>query len=100
MKAWTVSDNNGEYGTKIVFAETRGRAISLCLHDDTFDDCEFTDLYARRFKDYDQYYNGHEQEDFWNDDEHRVRLVKEYGWQCVDPIETYCRECPAKEWCR
>ena len=99
MKAWTVSDNNGEYGTVIVFAETRGKAKALCLHDDAFGDCEYTDLRVNRFKDYDKYYSGEAKPDFWLDEEHRVRLVRDYGWSCVDRIESYCEDCPAKEWC-
>ena len=99
MKAWTVSDNRGECGTEIVFAETRGKAIALCLHDDVFDDYEWTELYARRFKEYDKYYDGNSKVDFWLDDEHRIRLVKDFGWSCHDPITCYCTDCPAKEWC-
>ena len=99
MKAWTVSDNHGDYGTEIVFAETRGKAIALCLHDDVFEDCEWTELYARRFKDYDRYYDGKNKVDFWLDDEHRTRLVKDFGWSCHDPITDCCIDCPAKEWC-
>lgn len=99
MKAWTVSDNRGDYGTEIVFAETRGKAIALCFRDDVFEDCEWTELYARRFKDYDRYYDGKNKVDFWLDDEHRTRLVKDFGWSCYDPITDYCIDCPAKEWC-
>ena len=99
MKAWCVSDNNAEYGTEIVYAETRGKAISLCVYDNTFEDRGFTDLNARRFPSYDKYYKGNTKEDFWNDEEHRVRLVRDYGWSCVDRITSYCQDCPAKEWC-
>ena len=99
MKAWTVSDRNGDCGTEIVFAETRGKAMALCLHDDLFGDCEFVELNARRFKEYDKFYNGDSKVDFWFDDEHRVRLVKDFGWSCFDPIDYYCVDCPAKEWC-
>ena len=99
MKAWTVNDSNGEYGTEIVFAETAGKARALCLHDDIFEDCEWTELYVRRFKEYDRFYSGKAKIDFWHDEEHRVRLVKEFGWSCIDPIYEYCEECPANEWC-
>ena len=99
MKAWTVSDNNGEYGTEIVFAETRGKALALCFQDDVFEDCEWIELHARRFKEYDKFYSGKSKVDFWLEDEHRVRLVRDFGWSCVDPIYDYCTDCPAKEWC-
>lgn len=99
MKAWIVFDAYGEYGSEIVYAETRGRAKSLCMNDDTFDDCDFRTLRARRFKDYDQYYTGEAKPDFWFDEEHRVRLVRDYGWHCFDGYGGYCEQCPAKEWC-
>ena len=101
MKAWIVSDKNAEYGSAIIFADTRGRAISLAMQfEDTFEDCEWTDIRARRFKSYDQYYDGRSIPDPWQDDEHRIRLVKEYGWMCHDP-EDVCEgnSCPAKEYC-
>lgn len=100
MKAWTVTDNNGECGTSIVFAETRGKARSYALQwIDTFEDCEWTDLRVRRFPEYDQYYNGKENVDFWLDDEHRVRLVRDFGWSCFEVFEYLCKDCPAKQWC-
>ena len=100
MKAWTVSDYKGEYGSEIVFAETRGKAKKLCYRTDNFDDVEWTELRARRFPQYDKYYDGKQKVDFWFDDEHRVRLVRDFGWSCVDPFEPYCEDCPAKHWCK
>lgn len=78
MKAWMVDDNNAEYGTSIVFAETRGKAISYALMwIDTFEDCSWTDMRAKRFPEYDQFYDGRSEVDFWYDDDHRVRLVRD-----------------------
>ena len=99
MKAWRISDKFGEYGTVIVFADTAGKAKQLCLGDDTFDDCDWTDLRARRFKAYDCYYDGKAVVDFWRDAEHRVRLVKDFGWSCMEVIESYCKDCSARHWC-
>ena len=99
MKAWKVSDNNGDYGTEIVFAETRGKARAACLHDDTFEDCEWTELRVTRFKEYDEYYDGRLKVDFWLDEEHRIRLVRDFGWSCIDPYDDCCEECTAKQWC-
>lgn len=99
MKAWCVSDKYGDCGTEIVFAETRGKAISLCLHDEVFEDYEWTELYAKRFKEYDKYYEGTEKVDFWTDSEQRVRLVRDFGWSCIEGKDYYCEDCPAKEWC-
>lgn len=100
MKAWKVSDNNGDYGTQIVYAETAGKARALCFRDDNFDDVEWTELRVRRFKDYDQYYTGQQKPELWLDDEHRVRLVRDYGWTCHDPLYDLCVDCPAKRWCK
>ena len=99
MKAWTVSDIYGESGTEIVFAETRGKALALCFQDENFEEYEWTQLHARRFKEYDKYFDGSIKPDYWLDDEHRVRLVRDFGWSCIDPIAKCCAECPAKEWC-
>lgn len=83
MKAWTVSDNDGEYGEVIVFAETSGKARAYALaHMENFDDCGWTDLRVKRFPEYDEYYNNAPVVDFWHDDEHRVRLVRDFGWYC------------------
>jgi len=101
MKAWTVDDGGyGDYGTAIVFAETRGKAKALCYHSDTFEDVEWNYLRVRRFPKYDQYYDGRAWVDFWKDEEHRVRLVRDFGWSCVEPIDSECKECPAKRWCK
>ena len=100
MKAWTVTDNNGDYGTSIVFAETRGKARSYALQwIDTFEDCKWTDLKVKRFPEYDQYYDGRTEVNFWLDDEHRVRLVRDFGWSCFEVFKHLCEDCPAKQWC-
>lgn len=100
MKAWKVYDNYDECGTAIVFAETRGKAISYALMwIDTFEDYSWTDIRAKRFPEYDQFYDGRPEAVFWNDADHRVRLVRDFGWSCIDPIDSYCEDCPAKGWC-
>ncbi|MCR5329599.1 MAG: hypothetical protein K6E62_00220 [Lachnospiraceae bacterium] len=100
MKAWTVSDNNGGYGTAIIFAETRGKAISYAVNCcDTFEGYEWTDIRARRFKEWDRHYKGEPETDVWNDDEARIELVRDYGWSCVETFWEECKECPAREWC-
>ena len=99
MKAWIVTDRNYTYGCEIVFADTRGKAISLCLYDDTFGDCDFTELCARRFPKYDQYYEGDDKPDLWEDENHRIRLVRDFGWSCYEGRDSYCDNCPAKKWC-
>lgn len=99
MKAWTVSDYRGDCPTQIVYAETAGKAKALCLWSGDFGDIEWTEFRVRRFKDYDKYYNGDPKPEFWLDDEHRVRLVRDYGWTCHDPLYSWCEDCAAKQWC-
>ena len=99
MKAWCVSDTDNEYGTEIVFAETRGKAKSLCMDDDVFEDCLWTDLRVKRFKEYDDYFDGKNKIDFWMEAEHRIRLVRDFGWTCMEPISEECANCPARAYC-
>lgn len=99
MKAWRVYDNDGDNGTMIVFAETRGQAHAYALRQDDFEGCEWNDLHVRRFKEFDSRYNGKKEAD-WYDDETRIVLVRDYGWACVDGRDSYCDGCPAKEYCR
>ena len=101
MKAWKVTDRNCELGNAVIFADTRSKAIYLAKYfDDTFDDCEWVDMRARRFPEYDQYYSGKSVIDVWYDAEHMIRLVRDFGWKCIDPADS-CEgdTCPAKEFC-
>lgn len=99
MKAWRVFDNNGDCGTMIVFAETRAKAMYIALQDDMFEDYTWTQITAKRFKEYDQFYDGKSVVDFWNDVDHRIRLVRDFGWSCIEEFYDLCEECPAKQWC-
>lgn len=99
MKAWIVYSKLDYYGSALMFAEKRSKAIYNALtFTDEFEDCEWVDLRARRFKEYDQYYDGKAIIDFWYHTEHRIRLVRDFGWHCIEP-DFYCKDCPAKEWC-
>ncbi len=99
MKAWRVYNKLDYYGSIIIFAEKRSKAIYNALQfTDEFEDCEWTDLRARRFPEYDPYYSGRSIVDFWGDDEHRIRLVRDFGWYCFEP-DFYCEDCPAKQYC-
>lgn len=100
MKAWTVKTKDyQDYGTLIVFAETRAKAIYAALSwTDTFDGCVWIDMSACRFPEYDQYYSGKMFVD-WDNMDDRIRLVRDFGWNCGEAIEWFCQECPAKEWC-
>lgn len=104
MKAWDVTDRNCDTGINyIVFAETRGKAISKALHhsDGTFDWYTFTELWAKRRPQFDEYHHGRDFMDWCNDDD-RVAMVRLGGFRCSDDCcmsYAECLECPAHEWC-
>lgn len=99
MKAWAVTDRNGDEGvTIVVFAETRGKALSYAVQDDSFCDYGYTELRALRCKSLDAYYKGRKKMD-WFDDQDRILMAKA-GFSCgpnFDCIEG--KDCPAYEWC-
>ena len=103
MKAWKVCDRNGysPYSV-VVFAETRGKAVSNAYGSDEFDkyDWDFTQLKATRIPQLDKYYRGYTRMD-WDNMEERVAMVKEAGYQCDDDYADLdeCKNCDAKEYC-
>ena len=99
MKAWKVFDKERYCNTVIIFSDSRAKAIYNAMEfSDEFEDCQWVDMRARRFKEYDQYYSGKSVIDFWMDDEHRINLVKNFDWHCQEP-DFYCKDCPAIKWC-
>ena len=103
MKAYSVSDKNCDECTYIVFAESRGKAISYALQycDDAFGDYTFTEMWARRAPRLDQYYSGKSELD-WFDMDDRVAMVRDAGFYCsyeVDVTIEECEKCDAHEWC-
>lgn len=103
MKAYRVYDRTGySWYSVIVFAETNGKAKALALGTDTFpsSDWDYTELSARRVPSLDKYYHGAWEMDWYNDDD-RLALVKEAGYQCdedsFDPDD--CERCVGKDWC-
>lgn len=100
MKAWKVDTNDSDYGATIVFSETSGKAKAVALANcRQFEDCDFTELRAWRYEDFDQYYKGEAYPDAWNDDELKLVLVRDHGWFCIDGSDSYCDDCIAKEYC-
>ena len=55
--------------------------------------------YGNPKKEYDQYYEGDDKPDLWEDENHRIRLVRDFGWSCYEGRDSYCNDCPAKKWC-
>lgn len=99
MKAWRVSDlDSYEGGSTVVFAETRGKAKLKAMRTDACEDAEFVRIDCRRMPEADALYKGQDELN-WFDDEARIFLVRDMGWECVDGRDSYCDGCPAKEWC-
>lgn len=99
MKAWKVFDKEHDCNTVIIFADSRAQAIYNAMeYSGEFEDCQWVDMRAQRFKEYDKYYSGKSIIDFWLDTEHRINLVRNFNWYCQEP-DFYCKDCPAIEWC-
>lgn len=103
MKAWQVRDRvyESDYSC-VVFAETRGKAITAALGTDEFPsgDWEFIELSARRIPALDKYYHGNSYMD-WDYMNDRIALVKEAGYRCDPDYANLdeCERCCAKDWC-
>ena len=99
MKAWVVTDEDSyEGGSAVVFAETRGKAKILARSTSACEDAEFTRIRCRRMPDADKFYKGQQELD-WYDEEARIFLVRDHGWECIDGRDSYCDDCPAKQYC-
>lgn len=99
MKAWIASDKNCDCGSEIIFADTRGKAISEALSRDNFEDLEFTDIRVHRIKDLDGMEKAEPIDNPWLNDDIRLILVKEYDWACMEPEYSDCDSCVAKQYC-
>ena len=101
MKAYQVHDREGysDYSC-VVFAETRGKAISNALGTDEFPFCDwdYIQLTAWRRPQMDKYYCGKTYMD-WYDMDDRIALVKDCGYRCEDADYNECLKCQANVWC-
>ena len=104
MKAWRVTDRGYvcDYST-IVFAETRNKAKVIAQHSETFDGCDlrYVDFRVTRAPELDKYYRGNDEMD-WFDENDRIAMVKEAGFECsydFEPDYLECESCPANRWC-
>lgn len=98
MKAWTVCTKDSCY-SMIVFAETRGKAISFALSMDGFEDYCFTELVASREKKADTYYTEGKLYMDWEIPQDRQILYDEFTYRCEFVEDFYCSTCPIKEQC-
>ena len=100
MKAWIVQPKDEGYAG-IVFAETRGKAKSIALSLDGFEDAQFTDIEVRRVPYADKYYKEGKSCLDWDNPIDRIVMVKECGFVCdYDYLEWEdCETCSAKDHC-
>lgn len=97
MKAWIVTDTTGDFGSRIIFAETRGKAQAYALnYIDDFDFCDWTDLRITRFKAWDDHYKGNPEVDW---EENKLELIRDYNWYCLEYDSNHCKDCKAKLYC-
>lgn len=97
MRAYIASAKYENYVT-IVFAETAGKARSIAMHTDACCDAEFTEIEVRRCPKADSQYDGSSELDWFNP-KHRLFMVSELGFSCVEADYTDCKSCVAKEEC-
>lgn len=97
MKAYIASVKDENYMT-IVFAETAGQARSIAMRTDACADAEFTDIDVRRYPKADSQYDGSSELDWFNP-KHRLFMVSECRFSCVEADYIYCKSCIAKEKC-
>ena len=103
MKAYKVCDREGYSPCSIiVFAETRGKAISYAIGTDEYPKYEwdYTQLKAVREPALDKHYRGNTFMD-WDNMEDRVAMVRDAGFCCDDDYADIddCKNCDAKEYC-
>ena len=99
MKAYKAyDDKNCEGYSTVVYAENATQAKLTALRTDACEDAEYIDIRVKRYPLMDALYKGSSEVD-WCDPEQRIALVKEYGWECLEPEYEDCEDCPAREWC-
>ena len=99
MKAYQIRDKYGycEY-SKIVFADTSGKAKAYAAGSDGFEDFCFTEIRATRCPQLDALYRGNIEMD-WDNDLDRMAMVKLAGFRCGDDYDCEGESCPAYEFC-
>jgi len=97
MKAYHVQDKTECFWATIVFAETAGKARAIGMHTDCCDGAEFTDVLVKRAPDFDPFYRGNCEMDWYNDDDRKAMVAR--GWKCWEPLDWECESCCAKDIC-
>lgn len=96
IKAYYAREKDGDCAT-IVFAENTTQAKMIVKSCDCCEDAEYINIRVSRMPEADKLYKGLSEID-WYDDETRLALVRDFGWQCNEP-SFECDICPAKTFC-
>ena len=96
IKAYRVDTDDGY--SKVIFAESRGKAKVIAMHSDFFEDMNFLEIKPYRVLQFDKCYRGLPEMD-WEDKYDRIALVVD-GWTCHEDIECQPNTCPVKQLCR
>ena len=99
MKAYQITDYGAycEY-SKIVFAETAGKAKAYAAGSDGFEDFSFTEIRATRCPELDALYRGAVEMD-WDNAGDRMAMVRLAGFRCGEDMDCEGTSCPAYEFC-
>ena len=95
IKAYRVDTDDGY--SKVIFAESRGKAKAIAMHSDFFEDMNFLEIKPYRVRQFDKCYRGLTEMD-WEDKYDRIALVMD-GWTCHYDINCQPNTCPAKQFC-
>lgn len=98
VKAWIVQESD-EFYSAVIFAKTAGKAKSIAMDVDGFEDAIFIRLEVKRAPWMDKYYRPGKMEMDWYDPEDRIALVKDCGFYCEPIMPKECKKCPAREYC-
>ena len=83
----------------VVFADTRGKAKSYFMKQDTVGYFNFCIIKPHRIKklDYLDKPNGYVMN--WHKDEDKLPMVRDGGFNCREVYREDCKECCANKWC-
>lgn len=99
LKAYHVeNEDDYEWCSTVVFAETRGQAKVLAQSTNACEDADFIRIRAIRLPEFDKEYRGHSEMD-WNDEEDRRALAR-HGWHCLGVDRKMCATCFVKDDCQ
>ena len=93
IKAYRVDNDDG--CSKVIFAESRGKAKVIAMYSDFIED--FLEIKPYRVPKFDKCYRGQPEMD-WEDKYDRIALVED-GWFCHSDIKCQPNTCPAKQLC-